>query len=301
MIVDEKREVTQLSDHNLISMICHILVKIINKLKAANIAMEKIERAEKLQHTVDYLTSKEAIREGIRRATKITRKSSDNIFDSPGLKNALKEKKEANKKWREAMRTRNWHEILRMKAEFRHKQEQLTEAISVEERRVTRIAVEKYLRALVTSDRKGFGDLINDIFEGREPIPEDWKRGRVSLLEKPNSKTGDLETYRPTTVSTVLYRIFTKILTTRITEWMEKEKILGEMQCGFRRDRRGADNIFILTSAIEFARNKERNAGMLPGLFESVRSNIPHEVLGKTGRPGYEHQLDQGDKDDLLQ
>ena len=41
------------------------------------------------------------------------------------------------------------------------------------------------------------------------------------MIEKPNSARGVLETYRPITVSTVLYRVFTKIIGARISEWIE--------------------------------------------------------------------------------
>lgn len=97
-------------------------------------------------------------------------------------------------------------------------------------------------------------DLFNRILAGEEDIPRDWRNGKVVMLEKANSKPGDLTTYRPITVSTVLYRIFTKIIGLKIQSWMESNGILGEMQNGFRTDRRVDDNIFILTSAIELSR-----------------------------------------------
>src|SRR5215204_3189631 len=101
-------------------------------------------------------------------------------------------------------------------------------------------------------------EMFNGILTGREHIPEDWLDGRVSLIEKPNSKKADLTTYRPITVSTVLYRIFTRMLAGRITEWMENDEILGEMQNGFRTDRRGDDNLFMLTSMIEICRRQSK-------------------------------------------
>ena len=122
---------------------------------------------------------------------------------------------------------------------------------------------EDQIPASILKFLKGIGiewltELFNDILKGNQPLPIDWRDGRVSLLAKPNSTKGVLETYRPITVSTVLYRMFTKIIAARISEWIEKERILGEMQNGFRRDRRGEDNLFILTSAIEIARKQRK-------------------------------------------
>ena len=100
-------------------------------------------------------------------------------------------------------------------------------------------------------------ETFNEILTGRHDIPSEWRKGRVALLEKPNSVKGELTTYRPITVSDVLYRVFTKILGKHIQQWMEDTKQLSEMQNGFRKDRRGEDNIFILTSAIESARHQK--------------------------------------------
>ena len=97
-------------------------------------------------------------------------------------------------------------------------------------------------------------DIFNRIFAGDEGIPAYWKEGKVNLLKKTNSTEGILDTFRPITITPVLYRLFTRIFTERIQEWMERNEILGEMQNGFRRDRGGDDNLFVLTSAIELDR-----------------------------------------------
>src|SRR5215204_4496493 len=52
------------------------------------------------------------------------------------------------------------------------------------------------------------------------------------MIEKSNSQIGNLVTYRPITVSTVLYRTFTKVLAYKIQEWTENNYIMGEMQSG---------------------------------------------------------------------
>ena len=104
-------------------------------------------------------------------------------------------------------------------------------------------------------------ELLNLILDGEEPLPIDWRDGRVSMLEKTNSQKGVLESYRPITISTVLYRIFTKIIANRISTWIEADGAVGEMQNGFRRGRQGEDNLFILTSAIEIARKQKKRGG----------------------------------------
>ena len=99
--------------------------------------------------------------------------------------------------------------------------------------------------------------LFTQIAKGTSPIPEEWRKGRVSLLPKPTSEKRRLSTYRPLTISSVLYRTFARIVCKEIQNWMESTGTIGEMQFGFRKDRRGEDCMFILTSAIEIARHEK--------------------------------------------
>ncbi|HXC05154.1 MAG TPA: reverse transcriptase family protein, partial [Bacteroidia bacterium] len=112
--------------------------------------------------------------------------------------------------------------------------------------------------------------LFNGILAGKDEIPRDWSMGRVSLLEKGTSRKGNLNTYRPITISAVLYRLLAKIICNRIDTWMEENEILGEMQNGFRSKRRGDDNIFMLTSMIEMARKQEK--GLICAFLDASRA-----------------------------
>ena len=98
---------------------------------------------------------------------------------------------------------------------------------------------------------------MNRMFSGQEIIPDDWKEGKVTLIDKASSKKGNLNTYRPITITPVFYRLFTRIFAERIQEWMEDKACLSEMQNGFRKGRRGDDSLFILTSAIELSRKNK--------------------------------------------
>lgn len=113
-------------------------------------------------------------------------------------------------------------------------------------------------------------EAFNAILNGEDEIPKDWREGRVTLLEKPNSEKGILTGYRPLTISDVLYRVFTKILASNIKDWVEENRILGEMQNGFRKNRRGEDNVFILTTAVEAARFQ--NKGLICTFLDASRA-----------------------------
>src|ERR1700723_1955609 len=81
--------------------------------------------------------------------------------------------------------------------------------------------------------------IFNNLLNGSEVFPQDWREGRVTMYPKKDSSKGVLNTYRPITVSPVLYRIFGKVVARKLLNWLKDNKKLGEMQNGFRPNRRG--------------------------------------------------------------
>lgn len=79
--------------------------------------------------------------------------------------------------------------------------------------------------------------------------PEVWKTGRLVLIHKTGS-TSDMTNYRPLTVLAAMSGLFSKVVNERLTKVVEERNLLGEIQQGFRKDRRGADNNFILNTII---------------------------------------------------
>ncbi|XP_028967056.1 uncharacterized protein LOC114828185 [Galendromus occidentalis] len=100
--------------------------------------------------------------------------------------------------------------------------------------------------------------IFTRIIRGDEDIPMEWSEGRVVALEKKDSTRGLLSTYRPITITAVLYRVFARVINRKIHDWIEGHGILGEMHNGYRRDRRGDDCMFIVTSIIEMTRAEKR-------------------------------------------
>ena len=64
-------------------------------------------------------------------------------------------------------------------------------------------------------------DIFNQILNGTHDVFKEWRKGRVSLLEKSNSRKEDLASYRPITVSDVLYRVFTNFFLTHPLHLLE--------------------------------------------------------------------------------
>ncbi|KAL3227403.1 hypothetical protein MRX96_024152 [Rhipicephalus microplus] len=95
---------------------------------------------------------------------------------------------------------------------------------------ITRIALERALPRISASTATGLGGIpaglvkclgksarehLTEIFDTilkNGPIPPDWQCGRVSLVCKRGGDAGLLGDYRPITVTSVLYRLFTQVL-----------------------------------------------------------------------------------------
>ena len=60
----------------------------------------------------------------------------------------------------------------------------------------------------------------------------------------------DMGNYRPLTVLPAMSGLFSRVLNHRLTKVVEDKQILGEMQQGFCKGRRGADNTFVLNTVI---------------------------------------------------
>ncbi|KAM7295203.1 hypothetical protein ISCGN_024708 [Ixodes scapularis] len=84
-------------------------------------------------------------------------------------------------------------------------------------------------------------------------VPETWKETRMKLLYKGKGEKADLGNYRPISITSVLYRMCTQIIRTKLQKWAEETEVLGELQNGFRTGRCIEDNLFVVTQCIEVA------------------------------------------------
>jgi len=81
----------------------------------------------------------------------------------------------------------------------------------------------------------------------KEELPEEWKELIVPLYKK-GDKT-DCSYYRGISLLPTAYKILFNILRSRLTPYAEE--IIGDHQCGFRRNRSTADHIFCIRQILE--------------------------------------------------
>jgi hypothetical protein len=78
-------------------------------------------------------------------------------------------------------------------------------------------------------------------------MPKEWSVAVICPIHK-NEKT-ICSNYRGISLLSVIYKVFSKILAKRLNPYIEE--ILGDYQCGFRRDRSTTDQIFVLKNILE--------------------------------------------------
>ena len=94
--------------------------------------------------------------------------------------------------------------------------------------------------------------LLFNLFLHHEYTPRQWNRGEVvPILKGQQLDTTSPLSYRPITLLTHVSKVFTSILNSRLAAWCERNGVLHESQCGFRRDRSTVDHIFTLHTATQ--------------------------------------------------
>ena len=105
----------------------------------------------------------------------------------------------------------------------------------------------------------------------------------MSMIYKAKGDKSDIRNYRPITVTPVIYRLVMQIIKNRLEEWVDCEGILGELQNGFRKQRRLKDNIFSLTQCIEIAQKENRQLWLafldIKGAYDNVNQKTLWDIV----------------------
>ncbi|CAG4989725.1 unnamed protein product [Colias eurytheme] len=90
-------------------------------------------------------------------------------------------------------------------------------------------------------------DIFNNIIDS-EIIPADWTKSTITLLHKKGDK-GDIGNYRPISLMSNVYKVFSKIILSRITATLDANQ--PKEQAGFRSKYSTIDHIHVLRQVLQ--------------------------------------------------
>ena len=141
---------------------------------------------------------------------------------------------------------------------------------------ITLQELEKCVRKLKNNKSAGADLVINEFFKNcpqsvlilatalfnlvlnSELVPEEWSLGLIKPLYKGKGTRNCADNYRGITLLSCFGKLFTSVLNSRITDYLETNNILGQEQAGFRSGYSTTDHIFVLHSLIQLYQSKKK-------------------------------------------
>ena len=119
--------------------------------------------------------------------------------------------------------------------------------------------------------------LINSIWN-KEELPEEWNKQVIVPIYKKGDKT-ECSNYRGISILPTTHKILINILPSRLTPYAEE--IIGDHQCGFRRNRSTTDHIFCIRQMLQ--KKWEYNEAVHQFFidFKKACNSVRREVLYK--------------------
>ncbi|GFT56677.1 retrovirus-related Pol polyprotein from type-2 retrotransposable element R2DM, partial [Nephila pilipes] len=109
-------------------------------------------------------------------------------------------------------------------------------------------------------------------------IPPAWKQSSCVLIPK----TGDptiIENWRPISLSSTIYKLFTKCLTRKLQDWCETHGVISNCQKGFTPFDGVVEHNFVIGQHMEFARRSHSDCFFVWLDISNAFGSIPHDVL----------------------
>ena len=89
-------------------------------------------------------------------------------------------------------------------------------------------------------------------------VPRDWVKGNIIPIYKNKGNKNLPNNYRPVTLLSCIGKLFTSIINSRLTKFLEENRNLNETQSGFRKEYSIIDTIMAFHSLFEYFKSKKR-------------------------------------------
>lgn len=123
-------------------------------------------------------------------------------------------------------------------------------------------------------------EIFNEIIE-TEIIPEDWTKSTITLIYKKGDKS-DIGNYRPISIMSNIYKVFSKILLSRISKILDENQ--PKEQAGFRSKFSTIDHIYTVKQILE--KFKEYNCVYYLGFIDYNKAfdSLEHDAIWRSLR-----------------
>ena len=154
------------------------------------------------------------------------------------------------------------HAVNRTKSESSFTVEELDKVITIEE---LELAIKKLGKnkapgsdGIPNEIWKGIPDNVklellkcfNDLFDNNV-FPNNWSEIIISPLYK-KSDPNLPSNYRPISLANTILKLFTQVLSNRVLDWSERNKIISDYQAAYKRKSGCRDHIFLLSTALQY-------------------------------------------------
>ena len=89
-------------------------------------------------------------------------------------------------------------------------------------------------------------------------ISSAWLEGVIRPIYKNKGDPKEANNYRPITILGCLGKVFTSVLNSRLTNFLDSDEIILENQAGLRKEYATTDHIFVLSSLIEIIKSRKQ-------------------------------------------
>lgn len=98
--------------------------------------------------------------------------------------------------------------------------------------------------------------LYNHIWT-KHTFPDLWRQAIIIPIPKPNKCKSDPNNYRPISLTSCMCKTLEKMINKRLVWYLETNKIISNVQCGFRPNRSTTDQLVIFNAEIQKAFQKK--------------------------------------------
>ncbi len=99
--------------------------------------------------------------------------------------------------------------------------------------------------------------MLMNVMWQQEFVPDQWLDATITPVFKSGART-QFGNYRGIALMSVVAKVYERVLTDRMTEWLEKRGLIVEEQGGFREGRGCIDQIYTLNEIVQSRREKKK-------------------------------------------